>query len=119
MTQARLIADATQDIVTLAFFASVAFIVVYSLLASWWHSSIGRALIMMDASLSLALAPSVLHQLTGITIVASKGFAWYYLVSISLVAASTMWRTWIVYRAQRPAAAPATDESTRAGSGSG
>jgi hypothetical protein len=119
MTQARFIADATQDVVLVAFLASVAFIVVYSLLASWWHSPIGRALVMMDASLALALVPSALHQLTGITIVASIGFAWYYLVTLTMVAASTIWRTWIIYRAQRPAAAPVTDETARAAPGSG
>jgi hypothetical protein len=73
----------------------------------------------MDASLALALVPSALHQLTGITIVASIGFAWYYLVTLTMVAASTIWRTWIIYRAQRPAAAPVTDETARAAPGSG
>jgi hypothetical protein len=36
-----------------------------------------------------------------------------------MVAASTIWRTWIIYRAQRPAAAPVTDENARAAPGSG
>jgi hypothetical protein len=61
----------------------------------------------------------VLHHLTGISIIASTGFAWYYLVTLTMVAASTIWRTWIIYRAQRPAAAPVTDETARAAPGSG
>jgi ABC-type branched-subunit amino acid transport system permease subunit len=102
VTQAQLIADATQDVVLAAFIASLAFIAVYTVMAPWWRSPIGRALIMLDASLALTLAPSSLHQVTGITITASLGFAWYYLVSLTMVAASTIWRTWIIYRAQRP-----------------
>jgi hypothetical protein len=119
VSQARFVADTTADVVLVAFLASLAFVVVYSLMAPWWRSPIGRALIMLDASLALTLAPSVLHHLTGISIIASTGFAWYYLVTLTMVAASTIWRTWIIYRAQRPAAAPVTDETARAAPGSG
>lgn len=123
MTQAQFVAAATQDVVLVAFLGSVAFVVVYSLMAPWWRSAIGRALVMMDGSLALALAPSTLHQLTGITIVASIGFAWYYLVTLTMVAASTLWRTWIIYRVQRPAAAPpapvAAEEINGSPAGSG
>lgn len=110
MSQAQFVADATRDVVVVAFLASLMFIVVYTVLAPWWRSSIGRALIVMDASLALTLAPSSLHQLTGLTIVASPGFAWYYLGSLTLVAASTIWRTWIIYRAQRPAGSGAEEK---------
>lgn len=120
MTQVHFIAAATRDMVVAAFFASLVFIAAYSALASWWRSSIGRALVAMDGSLALTLAPLAAHQVFGLTTTASAGFAWYYLVSISLVAASTLWRTWIIYRAQRPrrpaagsAADPAQERTIR------
>ena len=54
----------------------------------------------LDAGLALTLAPSVLHRLLGVTISASLPFAWYFLGSLTLVAASTLWRTWIMSRTQ-------------------
>lgn len=102
MTQAQFVAEATRVAVIAAFLASLLFIAVYTALASWWRTPIGRALVAMDGSLALALAPSAAHFLLGLTISASPGFAWYFLGSLTLVAASTIWRTWIIYRAQRP-----------------
>lgn len=100
MGQAQLVADLTNDVVMLAFAASVLFIVVYSALAPWWRSEIGRALIVMDAGLALVLGPSVLHRLFGLTLVTSIGFAWYYLASIAIVAGSTFWRTYLIAKTQ-------------------
>ena len=102
MTQAQFVADATRDVVVAAFLASVLFVVVYTAMAPWWRTSIGRALVAMDAGLALTLAPSSLHMIFGLTVTASAGFGWYYLASLPLVAGSTLWRTWIIYRAQRP-----------------
>jgi hypothetical protein len=100
VTQARLLADLTNDVVMAAFAASVLFIAVYTVLAPWWRSQIGRSLIVLDTGLALVLAPSVLHRLLGVTITESLPFAWYYLASLALVAGSTLWRTWIVARVQ-------------------
>ena len=100
MTQARLLADLTDDMVMVAFFASVLFVVAYTALASWWKSPIGRALVMMDTGLALVLAPLVLHRLLGLTLLTSISYAWYYLLSLSLVAGATLWRTVIIVRVQ-------------------
>lgn len=99
MTQGQLLADLTNDVVLVAFVASVLFIAAYTGLARWWRSDIGRALVMLDTGLALVLAPSVLHLL-GLTLTDSTGFAYYYLASLALVAGSTLWRTWIVVRVQ-------------------
>lgn len=100
MTQEHLITDLINDMVVLAFAASVLFIVVYTVLAPWWRSEIGRALIAMDTGLALALAPAVLHRLLGVSLAASLGFGWYYLGSLALVAGATLWRTWIIIKTQ-------------------
>lgn len=100
MTQAHLLADLTDDVVVLAFAASVAFIAVYTVLAAWWRSEIGRALVALDAGLVLTLAPAVLHRLFGLSIFYTLGFAWYYLISLSFVAGATIWRTVIVIKTQ-------------------
>jgi hypothetical protein len=100
MTQAQLVTDLTSDVVMVAFLASVLFVAAYSALAPWWRSSIGRALVVMDAGLTLTLAPSVLHRVLGVTISASLPFAWYFCASLAIVAGSTLWRTWIMSRTQ-------------------
>ena len=100
MGQAQLVADLTDDVVMAAFVASVLFVVVYTALAPWWRSEIGRALIVMDPGLALVLGPSVIHRLFGVALVTSIWFSWYYLASIALVAGSTFWRTWLIAKTQ-------------------
>jgi hypothetical protein len=100
VTQAQLVADLTNDVIMAAFAAALLFIVAYSVLAKWWASSIGRALVMLDTGLALVLGPLVLHRLFGLTLVTSIGYAWYDLISLALVAGATLWRTAIVVREQ-------------------
>jgi hypothetical protein len=99
MTQAQLLADLGNDVVFFACAGSVAFLAVYLLLAQGWRTEIGRALIMMDGGLTLALGPSVLHRLLGLTLT-SIWFSWYFVASIALVGAATWWRTWFVVKVQ-------------------
>lgn len=99
MTQLQLVTDLGNDVIFAAWAGSVAFLAVYLLLARGWLSEVGRALIMMDGGLALALAPSVLHRLFGLP-VTSVGFAWYVVGSLALVAAATWWRTWWVIKVQ-------------------
>jgi hypothetical protein len=99
VTQAQLVADLGSDVVFFACAGSVAFLVVYLALARGWRTEIGRSLITLDAGLTLALAPSVLHRLFGFSL-ASIGFAWYFVASIAIVGAATWWRTWFVIKVQ-------------------
>lgn len=99
MTQAQLVTDLSNDVVFAACAGSVAFLLAYILLARGYRSEIGRALIVMDAGLTLALGPSVVHRLTGLSLT-SISFAWYFLASIALVGAATWWRTWFVIKVQ-------------------
>jgi hypothetical protein len=100
VTQAQLLADLTHDVVVVAFFASVAFVATYTALARWWKSEIGRALVMLDSGLALALAPAVLHRAFGLALSESLGFAWYYFGSLTVVALAIIWRTVIVAKTQ-------------------
>jgi hypothetical protein len=86
--------------VLVAFIASAAFIVLYTTLAPWWRSSIGRALVMLDAGLALTLAPAVLHRFFGLALAESLLFAWYFLITLTVVAGAVVWRTVIMVREQ-------------------
>ena len=99
MTQVQLVTDLGNDVVFFACAASVAFLVVYVLLARGNRSEIGRALLTLDAGLTLALGPSVLHRLTGLSLT-SLGFSWYFVASIAIVGGATWWRTWFVIKTQ-------------------
>lgn len=99
MTQVQLLTDLGNDAVFFACAGSVAFLAVYLLLARGWRTSIGRALIMMDAGLTLALSPSVVHRLTGLSL-ASLWFSWYFVASIAIVGVATWWRVWFVIKVQ-------------------
>lgn len=99
MTQAQLVTDLGNDMVFFAWAGSVAFLVVYLLLARGWRTEIGRALIALDGGLTLALGPSVVHRLTGLSLT-SMAFSWYFVASILLVGLATWWRTWFVIKIQ-------------------
>ena len=83
-----------------AFFSSVLFIIGYSAVASWWHHPIGRAVAFLDCGLTITLTPSALHQMLGLDLT-DLFFAWYYGVSLSLVALITLWRLVVIIRVQR------------------
>ena len=99
MSQVQLLTDLGNDVVFFACAGSVAFLVVYLLLARGWRTEIGRALIMLDGGLVLALGPSVLHRLTGLS-TTSISFAWYYVASIAIVGIATWERVWFVIKVQ-------------------
>lgn len=83
-----------------AWFSSVVFLLGYSVIARWWLSPIGQAVAFLDACLVIALFPSVLHQLFGLSVI-SIFFAWYYGSSLFLVAAITLWRLALIVGVQR------------------
>lgn len=119
MNQVQLLSDLGNDAVFFACAGSVAFLAVYLLLARGWRTEIGRALIMLDAGLTLALGPSVVHRITGLSL-ASIAYAWYFTGSIALVGAATWWRTWFVIRVQwRSRHQDGTEDGTEEDTGDG
>lgn len=97
--QAATVTDLSRIVVLAAFFAAILFLVVYSLVAPWWRTSIGRALVIMDIGIALAMLPLFLKFAFDLS-TADLFFAWLQIGSIGLVAISTLWRSWIVARVQ-------------------
>lgn len=99
MTQAQFVMDLGNDVVFFAWAGSVAFLLVYIGLARGWRTKIGRALIRLDGGLTLALGPSILHRLFGLSL-ASLAFSWYFVASLALVGLATWERVWFVISEQ-------------------
>jgi hypothetical protein len=87
-----------------AFCAAVAFIALYSAIAPWWRSPLGRNLVALDGSISLTLLPSVVHHTLGVSSADSAFFAWFSVVAFGLVPCVIVWRAYILLRIQFGAA---------------
>jgi hypothetical protein len=98
LTQLQLIADLGDDLVMTAFFAALLFIVSYTAMAPWWRTQIGISLIVVDTGLVLALGPSVLHRMFGLSLADQVWYGWYFCASLTLVAAGVLWRTAVMVR---------------------
>lgn len=83
-----------------AFCAAVAFIALYSAIAPWWRSPLGRNLVALDASISLTLLPSVLHHALGVSSADTPAFAWFTVLAFGFVPVVIVWRAWILCRIQ-------------------
>ncbi len=100
MTQARLAAELTSDVVLYALAASLAFLVFVVVLdPRLARTPIGRSLIVVDGGLLALYVPSVLHRFAGLN-VTQIGFAWYYLATVLAVGTGVWWRTLIMIRSQ-------------------
>ena len=99
MTQIQLLTDLASDDVLFACAGSVAFLAVYLLLARGWRTEIGRALITLDAGLTLLLGPTVLARMFGLSL-AGIWYDWYSVASFALVGIATWWRAWFVVKVQ-------------------
>lgn len=86
--------------VIITFCTSIAFIVLYSVLAPWWRSPLGRNLIAFDAVLSLTLLPSVIHHALGATSAEDTAFAWFTVSAFAAVPVVIGWRAVIMIRMQ-------------------
>jgi hypothetical protein len=60
-----MLSDLATVAVTAAFAAPLLLTAVYSLIAPWWRSQVGRALVTVKVAISLALLPPFLHRITG------------------------------------------------------
>ena len=101
MTQAQFLADASEWVVQGAFWCSLAFIAWYSILAPWWRSSVGRAIIALDTAIALATLPSTIGLIFGAEVVASRFFQWLTVCAFACIPVITIWRCVIVWRLQR------------------
>jgi hypothetical protein len=101
MSQSAFLMEAARWVVQCAFWSSVAFVGWYSLLAPWWRSAIGRAIIALDSAIALALLPSVLGLLFGEQLVASVTYQWLTVCALGAIPLITCWRMVIVWKLQR------------------
>ena len=101
MTQAEFLHAASEWVIQLAFWSSLAFVAWYSAWAPWWRSSIGRAIVALDSAVALATFPTVLGLIFGAAVVASAFFAWLTVFAFGCIPVITIWRMVIVYRIQR------------------
>jgi hypothetical protein len=83
-----------------AFVASMAFILGYSAVAPWWRYPVGRTVVSLDFAVAFSLLPGVLRIWFGVP-VNTAFFAWYYCVSLLLVAGITLWRLLTIYELQQ------------------
>jgi hypothetical protein len=60
-----MLADLATITVTAAFCAPLLLIAVYTAVARWWSTQVGRALVTVKAAISLALLPPFLHRISG------------------------------------------------------
>lgn len=96
----HLIMSLQVGVVVATFCCSVAFVVLYTVVARWWQSPLGRNLVAFDSALSLTLLPSVLHHAFGISSSLSEPFAWFTLAAFATVPCVIVWRAVILLRAQ-------------------
>ena len=83
-----------------AFFASVLFVLGATFIFPWWKSRLGESLVIMDALWALTMLPLVLGFFG---LISDRGilFTQYYAATLSLTAATALWRLWVIYREQR------------------
>lgn len=70
---------------TTGFILMLLFIIQYTFLGKWWKNPIGRTIVVETVAILLVLFPSILHAYFGVTTRDSAGFAWYTLVSFSMI----------------------------------
>ena len=94
------VTDLDRWAVLYAFGCSLLFLIGVSLIWKWWRSLAGRAMVLLDVMLALALLPSAIHQVFGLSLI-SEAFAWYYFGSLVSVGTTILWRLRVVWRVQR------------------
>lgn len=105
MTQAQLLHIASEWVIQLAFWCSVAFPVWYTICAPWWRYSAGRAIVALDSAIALATGPTVAGLIFGAPLVASAVFAWVTVAAFGCIPVIAIYRGVIVWQVQRDAAA--------------
>lgn len=83
-----------------AFVSSLIFIIGYTVMAPWWRYAVGRAMVTLDLAISLTILPGILHLAFGLSTATSEFFAWYRVISLGAVAATTLWRLYTVHKVQ-------------------
>jgi hypothetical protein len=78
------------------FFCSIAFVLGYSIRAPWWKHLVGRAMIILDITITLTLLPAALKLLFHAS-ERSTLFLWYAPISCFVTGLAIIWRLWAVW----------------------
>jgi hypothetical protein len=98
----NLTTDLNTAAVIAAFAAPLVLIVVYTIAAPWYRTAVGRALVQVKASISLAMFPALAHRIAGHGLgTASPFFAWLQTVTWAFLAAMVLRLTWLSWRINR------------------
>lgn len=103
-------ADSLNIVIILAFLCSVVFVVGYTARAPWWRYRVGRAMVSLDAAISVTLLPGILRLVFDVD-VNGTFYNWYRVVSLFVVACTTIWRLYTVnYVQTHPEPGGSTEE---------
>ena len=80
------------------FWLCVLFIMCYSLLAKWWRNPFGRALVVLDAALAIAILPSLLSRYFGLHIATTEWVAWIDISCFAIVPLAVASRIYLVIK---------------------
>lgn len=100
MTWQRFVADYGEIVTLAAFFSAIGFIALYSFVAPWYKSTLGRSIVALDTAVALTVFPSVLHFLFGVTSLQSEAFAFFTLAAFSAIPIIIIWRGWLLWQLQ-------------------
>jgi hypothetical protein len=95
------LADLVNAAVIAAFCAPLLLIAVYSVVAPWHRSRLGRTLVTVKAAISLALLPPFAYRVTGSTAPPSPGFQTFQAVTWGILALVLLRMTWVIIATQR------------------
>jgi hypothetical protein len=94
-------ADFATATVVAAFAAPLLLIIVYSAVAPWWKSRVGRTLVTVKAAISLALLPPFAHRITSPAAVPGPAFTWFQAATWGVLAAVITRMSWVIVITQR------------------
>ena len=101
MTQDQLIILLFRILLVTDLASVILFLVVYTVLASWWKDVIGRTIAIKDILLGFAFIPSVLSLFFHFNRLTSHIAAWFDVGIFAGIAAAMLWRSTVWIRVHR------------------
>lgn len=96
-----MLADLATVAVTAAFAAPLLLIAVYTVVAPWHRTQIGRTLVTVEAAISLALLPPFLHRISGHgNVGSSPAFNVFNTIAWGVLALVLLRMTWVIVATQ-------------------
>lgn len=92
-----------------AFWSSIVFMLGYTVISPWWRYTVGRAIVALDAALTVTLLPSALYYMFGVS-PRESALRWYVGFSLVLVGLVALWRLWVIWSVQSDATPRHTDD---------